>query len=72
MKKLAYPCPCGGRIKWKKEKVVYEGIDCGVLDIEYCPKCGEEYLPEESMKIVEEKIECVECMLLSEEVLKKT
>lgn len=56
MKKLSYPCPCGGKVEWKNDKVVVEGIDCGVLDIEYCPKCGEEYLPEESMKVVEEKL----------------
>ncbi|MBI2672356.1 hypothetical protein HYX16_05465 [Candidatus Woesearchaeota archaeon] len=56
MKKLAYPCPCGGKVEWKTDKVVYQGVDCGVLDIEYCPKCGEEYLPEESMEIVEEKL----------------
>ncbi len=51
--KRAYPCPCGGKVKWKKEKIVRDGIDCGILDIEYCPKCGEEYLPETSAQIVE-------------------
>ena len=54
--KTEYPCPCGGKVKWKKERVVRDGIDCGVLDIEYCPKCGEEYLPEESVEIVENKL----------------
>ena len=56
IKKYNYPCPCGGKIKWKKEKVVQEGIDCGILDIEYCESCGEEYLPEESMQVVENKL----------------
>lgn len=56
MKKIAYPCPCGGRIKWKKDKVVIEGLNCGNLDIEYCEKCGEEYLPENTMEIVETKL----------------
>ncbi len=56
MKKLSYPCPCGGKIEWKTDKVIIEGIECGILDIEYCPKCGEEYLPEESMNVVEEKL----------------
>ena len=49
-------CPCGGKLKWKKERVIRDGIDCGILDVEYCEKCGEEYLPDESMKIVEEKL----------------
>ncbi len=52
----AYPCPCGGKVKWKKERVIRDGIDCGTLDIEYCPKCGEEYLPETSAQIVENKL----------------
>ncbi len=56
VKKLAFPCPCGGKIKWKKEKIVRDGIDCGVLNVEYCDKCGDEYLPDESMKIVENKL----------------
>ncbi len=43
MEKLNYPCPCGGKVKWKKEKVVQDGIDCGVLDVEYCDTCGEMY-----------------------------
>jgi muramoyltetrapeptide carboxypeptidase len=55
-KKLTYPCPCGGKIKWKKEKVIKDGIDCGILDVEICDKCGEEYLPDESMEIVEDKL----------------
>ena len=56
MEKISYPCPCGGYLKWKKEKVIRDGIDCGVLDIEYCKKCGEEYLPEESLELVEAKL----------------
>jgi hypothetical protein len=56
MEKIAYPCPCGAKIIWKREKVVQEGIDCGILDVEYCEKCGDEYLPEESMRIVERKL----------------
>lgn len=56
MEKIEYPCPCGGKVQWKKEKVVIEGVDCGVLDIELCQKCGEQYFPEETMKIVQEKL----------------
>lgn len=54
--KMSYPCPCSGRIKWKKKKVVLEGINCGVLDVEYCSKCGSEYFPEESMAVIEKKL----------------
>src|SRR3989344_2769144 len=56
MEKIKYPCPCGGKIEWKKDKVIVQGIDCGILDVEYCVKCNEEYLPDESMKIVEKKL----------------
>ncbi|MEK6974242.1 MAG: hypothetical protein AABW41_03340 [Nanoarchaeota archaeon] len=56
MEKIKYPCPCGGIIEWKNEKVIIEDIDCGVLDIEICPKCGEKYFPEESMETVENKL----------------
>ncbi len=56
MQKPEYPCPCGGKIQWKKEKVVTDNVSCGILDVEYCQKCGEEYYPEESMKIIEEKL----------------
>ncbi len=56
VEKQGYPCPCGGRVKWKKDKVVIEGIDCGVLDVEVCNKCGEEYLPDESLEAVEGKL----------------
>ena len=55
-KKISYPCPCGGTVEWKKEKVMQEGIDCGLMDIETCKKCGEEYLPEESMLVIEQKL----------------
>tara|TARA_Y100000310_G_scaffold261510_1_gene270892 strand:+ start:490 stop:828 length:339 start_codon:yes stop_codon:yes gene_type:complete len=56
MEKIAYPCPCGGKIKWKKERIIRDGIDCGILEIEVCPECGEEYLPDESLKVVEQKL----------------
>ncbi len=56
MEKKAYPCPCGGNVKWKRERIVRDGIDCGILDIEHCEKCGEEYFPDESMDIVERKL----------------
>lgn len=56
MEKLSYPCPCGGTLKWKKERIIEEGIDCGILDIEYCKRCGEVYLPGESLEIVENKL----------------
>ncbi len=56
MEKIAYPCPCGGSIQWKKDKVIVDGVDCGILDVEYCEACGEEYFPEESMQIVEQKL----------------
>ena len=57
IKKISFPCPCGGKILWKKEKVVEDGIDCGILDVEYCNKCGEKYFPDWSMKIVESKLQ---------------
>ena len=56
MKKINYPCPCGGKVKWKKDRVIMEGIDCGILDIEICEKCQEEYLSDESMIVVENKL----------------
>ena len=56
MKKTSYPCPCGRKLKWKRERVIKDGIDCGILDVEYCEKCGEEYLPDESIDIVEKKL----------------
>ena len=48
MKKINYPCPCGGKVEWKKDSIIVEGVECGVLDVEYCSKCGEEYFPEDS------------------------
>jgi len=56
MEKIKYPCPCGGKVKWKKDKVIVEGINCGILDIEYCQKCGEEYFPEETMEVIEKRL----------------
>ena len=56
MEKLNYPCPCGGKVKWTKEKVTQDGVDCGILDIEICNKCGSKYFPEESMEIIENKL----------------
>ncbi|MEK6861162.1 MAG: AbrB/MazE/SpoVT family DNA-binding domain-containing protein [Nanoarchaeota archaeon] len=56
MEKTSYPCPCGGKIKWKRSEVVIDGIKCGVLDVECCLQCGEEYFPEETMEIVEKKL----------------
>ena len=55
-KKIKFPCPCGGKIHWAKEKVVQQGIDCGILDVEICGKCGEMYLPDWSMLEVEKKL----------------
>lgn len=56
IKKIDFPCPCGGKIKWFKERVIQEGIDCGILDVETCNKCGTQYLPDWSMEIVEKKL----------------
>ena len=56
IKKIDFPCPCGGKIIWKKEKVIQEDIDCGVLDVEICNKCKERYLPDWSMEVVENKL----------------
>ncbi|MFA4886987.1 MAG: hypothetical protein WC595_02135 [Candidatus Nanoarchaeia archaeon] len=56
MKKKNFPCPCGGNVKWKRERVMQAEVDCGILDVEYCEKCGNEYLPEESMIVVERKL----------------
>lgn len=57
MEKINYPCPCGGKIKWVNKEVIMEGVNCGVLDVEICDKCGSEYLPDLSMEIVEAKLE---------------
>ncbi|MBS3123033.1 hypothetical protein J4437_00195 [Candidatus Woesearchaeota archaeon] len=54
--KTNIPCPCGGFLELKKEQVLQEGIDCGILDVEICNKCLTQYLPEESMLKVEEKL----------------
>ena len=54
--KKEYPCPCGGKVKWQRKKIKIQGIDCGILDIEYCPKCGSEYFPEQSMTVIEQKL----------------
>lgn len=54
--KTKIPCPCGGFVEIKKEKVVQDGVDCGVLEVEICNKCSTQYLPEESMLVVEEKL----------------
>jgi len=34
--KPEYPCPCGGKIRWKRERVIMQGVDCGLLDVEIC------------------------------------
>lgn len=59
MEKIEYPCPCGNKVQWQKEKVVVEGVDCGVLDVEVCSKCREKYFPEETMEIIQEKLKKV-------------
>ncbi len=56
MKKLNYPCPCGGKVKWTKERVIQDGVDCGVLDVEICERCDSKYFPEESVEIIEDKL----------------
>jgi len=56
MEKTNYPCPCGGKLEWKRQRVIEDGIDCGILDIEHCKKCSEIYLPDESLAIVENKL----------------
>ncbi|MBW2975425.1 hypothetical protein KY366_06920 [Candidatus Woesearchaeota archaeon] len=56
MEKIRFPCPCGGKIRWTKEKVIQSGVDCGVLDVEICDRCGNMYLPDDSMKSVEKKL----------------
>lgn len=50
------PCPCGGTLQLKKDRVIQDGIDGGILEVEVCTKCETQYLPEESMLIVEEKL----------------
>ena len=55
-KKIRFPCPCGGKIRWAKERVIQQGVDCGVLDIEICDRCGEMYLPDWSMLEVEKRL----------------
>lgn len=56
VKKIEFPCPCGGKLTWKKEQVIEQGVDCGLLDIELCNKCGEKYYPDETMGIIEQKL----------------
>lgn len=51
-----YPCPCGGKLKWKKDEIIIDGVNCGLLDVEFCENCGEEYFPGEAMEIVETKL----------------
>ena len=57
MKKLAFPCPCGGKIQWKRENVVIDGVDCGILDVEHCGTCHQDYFPEDSMEVIEKKLQ---------------
>lgn len=57
IKKMRFPCPCGGKIRWSKERVIQDEIDCGVLDVEICDKCGDQYLPSWSMKVLEQKLQ---------------
>lgn len=54
--KMQYPCPCGGKIEWLKKTIEVQGVDCGVLDVEYCSQCGSEYFPEESMAIIQQRL----------------
>lgn len=56
MRRKRYPCPCGSKVTWQKKRIEIQGIDCGILDVEYCDKCGSEYFPEESMVIIEQKL----------------
>jgi hypothetical protein len=56
MEKLEYPCPYGGKVQWEKEKVTVEGVDCGILDVEICASCGEQYFPEQTMEVVQDKL----------------
>jgi hypothetical protein len=56
MRRKGYPCPCGGKVTWQKKRIEIQGIDCGILDVEYCNKCGSEYFPEEPMVIIEQKL----------------
>ncbi len=56
MEKENYPCPCGGKVKWKEKEVIIDNVNCGNLWVERCDRCGSEYFPEESMKIIEQKL----------------
>lgn len=56
IRKIRFPCPCGGKIRWIKERVIQEGVDCGTLDVEVCDKCGNKYFPDWSMEIVERRL----------------
>ena len=31
-------------------------LDCGILEIEHCKKCGSEYFSDEAMRVVEQKL----------------
>ena len=45
MKKTQFSCPCRGKIKWAKERIMQNG-----------EKCSSKYFPEESMNIIEDKL----------------
>ena len=53
MKTKQIPCPCGGFLERAQEKVIQDGIDCGTLEVEKCATCLTQYLPEETMVVVE-------------------
>lgn len=49
-------CSCGRKTKKIRETVKIAGIDCGILDINKCIKCGEKYLPDTSLEDVKSKL----------------
>lgn len=54
--KTRYPCPCGSKVEWTRKEIITEGVNCGTLDVEICPKCKSEYFPEKTMAIIEKKL----------------
>lgn len=51
-----FPCPCGGRLRRKEEETIIDGINCGLLKVETCLRCGSKYFPDASMEIIERQL----------------
>lgn len=43
-------------MKWSRGKTIQDRVDCGILNVETCDKCGSKYYPEASMEIIEGRL----------------